>query len=189
MNLSRLTLTTLLAVGLAASAQSNGTDQILQVARATWPGSHTVGIVCDYSLSHEQVRALLYSFPPGSTVKVIDLRPGWDADRACSILANLTPDYILLLPDDPVVHDGSSEATRVITRMNQLGIPTLATTPAALSQGAWAAMGPDTGNALQVNPSLNGYTAAYGVPIRPSNPAEKNGKSEARAPLSVIDAF
>jgi hypothetical protein len=189
MNLSRITFTTLLAVGLAASAQSNSTDQILQVARATWSGAHTVGIVCDYSLSHEQVRALRYSFPPGSALKVIDVRPGWSFDRACTILGNLTPDYVLLLPEDPIVRDGSPVATQVITRMNHLQVPTLATTTAALSQGAWAAMGPGTGNALLVNRSLNGFAEAYGSPIRPSTPQERNGKGEAKATLSVIPAF
>ena len=189
MKRSSITLTTILAAGLAAFSQSNGTDQILQVARATWPGGHTVGIVCSYARSGETIRAMMDAFAPGSSVKVIDVRPGWNMDKACSILGNLRPNYVLLLPNDPVVYDGSFEATKVINRMNQLEIPTLASTPVALSQGAWAVKGPATGNLLQVNPALKGYVEAYGTPIDPVRPFAKIREDQPKATLSVIAAF
>lgn len=182
-------LTTVLAAGLAAFAQSNRPEQILQVARATWPGSHTVGIVCSYARSGETIRAMMDDFAPGSSIKVIDVRPGRNMDKACSILANLGPHYVLLLPNDSVVYDGSFEATNVINRMNQLNIPTLASTPAALAQGAWAAKGPATGNLLQVNPALKGYIEVYGTPIDPVRPFAKIRADQPKAVLSVVSAF
>jgi hypothetical protein len=189
MKQSIITLTTILAAGLAAFAQTHRPDQILQVARATWPGVHRVGIVCSYAQSSETIHAMMDAFAPGSAVKVIDVRPGWDMDKACTILANLSPQYVLLLPNDPVIRDGSAEATKVITRMNQLNIPTLASTPIALSQGAWAAKGPATGNLLQVNSSLKGYLEAFGAPIDPIRPFAKIRDDQPKATLSVIAAF
>lgn len=186
MNLSSITLTALLATGLAACAQTNSTGQILQVARATWPGPHTVGIVCDYSRSRGAIDAMLDSFPQGSTIHVADTRIAMQVGRACEYLASQHPQYVLLLPVDHLVHDGSFLATQVITNMNQRQIPTLGTTPIALSQGAWAVMGPATGNQLQVNPSLKGYVEIYGTPISPLRPVAEIRDSQTRARVLVV---
>lgn len=183
------TLTSLLAVGTAAFAQTHTTDQILQVARATWPGPHTVGIICDYSDNRSTIEAMLGSFPQGSTIHVIDTKAGVGIARACTYIGNRHPQYVLLLPEDRLVYDGSFHATQVISNMNRRQIPTLGTTPLALSQGAWAVMGPATGNLLQVNPSLNGYVETYGTPISPLHPIANNSGSQAKTSLSVIAAY
>ncbi len=189
MNFSNITLTTLMAAGLAAFPQSTSTDQILQVARATWPGPHSVGVVCDYSWSKGSIDAMLDSLPPGSNVYVADTRPGTDIGKASGVLVRVRPLYVLLLPKDRLVHDGSFYAAKVIYRMNQCQIPTLATTPAALAQGAWAVMGPATGNMLQVNPTLTGYIETYGTPITPLRQNAKKTNVSTRATVSVIAAF
>ena len=189
MNRSRITFAAILAAGLAAFPQANGTDQILAVARNTWPGSQTVGIVCNYAKSGESIRAMLDSFAPGSAIKVMDVRHTDHIATACVILGRINPKYVLLLPNDPLVHDGSFEASFVIARMNYQKIPTLATTPNALSQGAWAVMGPATGNVLQVNPSLQEFIDAHGAPMSPSSPIAKYSGGGQRAALSVIAAF
>lgn len=187
MNRPGSTFATILMAGVAAFAQGT-TDQILHVARNTWPGGRTVGIVCNYAKSGESVRAMLGAFEPGSAVKVFDVRH-WDhLGKACGILDRVRPQYVLLLPDDPVVRDGSVEASRLIRHLNFRQIPTLATTPAALTQGAWAAMGPATGNVLLVNSALQGYIEAYGTPFKPATAARNEGASSG-ATLTVIAAF
>ena len=188
MNRSRITLT-LMAVGLTAFEDGRSTQQILQVARATWPGSHSVGIVCNYARSGETIRAMLDAFAPGSTVTVLDVRSRASIYTACVSLTGYSPQFVLLLPDDPIVHDGSWEARQVIFHMNYRKIPPLATTPTALAQGAWAVMGPATGNQLQVNPALQGYIEAYGTPMYPNHPSAKNTGAGTRTTLSVIAAF
>jgi len=135
---------------------TNITDQILGVARATWPSSHMVGIVCDYSRSKDSIEAMLDSFPQGSVIQVIDVRRWQDIGAATTILSRISPQYVLLLPNDPLVRDGSFAATGLISRMGVYGIPVLGTSPAAVSQGAWVAMGPATGNLLQENPTRKG---------------------------------
>lgn len=189
MHFSNITLTTLVAAGLAAFPQSTDTDHILQVARATWPGPHTVGVVCNYSFSKGSIEAMLDSLPPGSTVFVADAKVGENVARACDILRNKRPQYVLLLPKDRLVRDGSFHATQMIHMMNQRQIPILATTPIALTQGAWAVMGPATGNILQVNSTLTGYIEAYGTPISPLRPNAKNTGASTRATVSLIAAF
>lgn len=189
MNRSRITFAAILTAGLAAFPQANGTDQILAVARNTWPGSQTVGIVCNYAKSGESIRAMLDSFAPGSAIKVIDVRHADHLATACVILGRTNPKYVLLLPNDPLVHDGSFAASFVIVRMNGLKIPTLATTPTALSQGAWAVMGAATGNVLQMNPSLQEFIELRGTPMSPSLPIARKFGDGQRAALSVIAAF
>ncbi|MBL0209519.1 MAG: hypothetical protein IPQ13_01180 [Holophagaceae bacterium] len=189
MKRSALVLSTLFASGLVAFAQTNGTDQILQVAGATWPGPHNVGIVCDYSRSKGAVDAMIESFPLGSRIYVADIRQSSHVTSACSVLGKLRPQYVLLLPKDLLVHDGSFNATLVISNMNRRQIPTLGTLPVALSQGAWAVMGPATGNMLQVNPTLKEYIETYGAPISPSRPIAKAREGQARSSLSVIAAY
>lgn len=183
------TLSFLLAAGLAAFPQGLATDQIVQVGRATWPGDITVGIVCNYAKSGESVRAMLDSFSPGSSVKVMDVRHWEHMTKACRILERVKPQYVLLLPDDPLVHDGSVEATLLINYMNFFKIPTLATTPKALTQGAWAVMGPATGNLLQVNPALQG---SIEIDWRHTGPeaTKTTARNEGTLPaLSVVPAF
>lgn len=154
--MTRTTLALILAAGLSAFPQELPTDAIVRVGRATWPGDITVGVVCDHARSGARVRALQAGFAPGSRILVVDARHPEHLTRACMLLGQAKPEFVLLLPDDPLVHDGSPEAYRVIQSMTARNIPTLATTPAALAQGAWAVAGPATGGVLQVNPALTG---------------------------------
>jgi hypothetical protein len=189
MSRTSLTFAALLTTGMAVFSQGGSTQQILQVARNTWPGPQTVGIVCNYARSGEAVRAMLRDFTPGSSVKVLDVRTTEHLATACNILWRVPPQYILLLPDDPFVHDGSIAATEVIHRMNFKQIPTLATTPAALAQGAWAVVGPATDGVLKVNPALQGYVDAYGTPMAPARPSARYGGGGAPTVLTVVQAF
>lgn len=164
-----LILATILSAGLTALAQGSSTDQIRQVARDTWPGPRTVGIVCNYKYSQETIQAMLGEFEPGTTIQVVDARLQEHINLASQMMSNLKPDYVLVLPKDTLVWDGSFAATRVIHRMNAADIPTLATTPVALTQGVWAVMGPATGNQLRLNPKYSNHLVftAYGKPIQP----------------------
>lgn len=192
MKLTSLTLSILLAAGSAAFAQTAGTEQILEVARDTWPGPQTVGIVCNYAKSGENIRAMLDAFAPGSTVKVLDVRHQEHITKACLIMWRVKPQYVLLLPADPIVHDGVREASVVIRLMNLRQIPTLATTSTALAQGALAAKGPTTGNVLQVNPAIKGYiedVTGAPIPLGASRVVGSRRDSGSKATLSVIAAF
>jgi len=184
-------LATFLSAGLTAFAQGSSTDQILQVARSTWPGPQSVGIVCNYKHSQQAILAMLGAFEPGTTVHVADTRT-WDhITRATQVMRDLKPDYVLVLPNDCLVWDGSFSATWVIKRMNASQIPTLATTPAALTQGAWAVAGPATGNEVMINPafSTNPVFLVFGKPIQPGLASNRDLSAPAGVSVRVMAAF
>lgn len=183
-----LTLATFLCAGMSALPQSSPTSQITQVARVTWPGPQTVGILCNYARSEQTVEALRTELNPESRILVYDVRTFEHIYPACIRLGGAKPQYVLLLPTDPFIYDGSQAARRMISHMNRQNVPTLATSVRALNQGAWAVAGPDTGDALLLNPALKHYIEVYGTPMTPGKPVTWN-PTTVKGSLTVVSAF
>ncbi len=189
MNRSLALRTSFLVAGLGAFAAAGDTDQILSVARAVWPGPQTVGVVCHFQHSEATLQSILDCVPTGSKVVVADVRRPENVQVACNAIFATQPHYVLMLPKDLVVRDGSMAGVMVIRAMNSFNVPTLATTTMALSQGAWAVAGPQTGNVLKVNPALKGYIEAWGEPIDPRVSRYFPDSPRGRATLTVVGTF
>lgn len=183
-----LILAAVLSTGLPALPQSSPTSQITQVARVTWPGPQTVGILCNYARSEQAVQSLRTELNPGSRILVYDVRTFERIYPACINLGGAKPHYVLLLPSDPFLYDGSQAARRMISHMNRQNVPTLATSVRALNQGAWAVAGPDTGGALLLNPALKHYIEVYGTPMTPGKPVTWD-PTTIKGSLTVVSAF
>ncbi|HJV21420.1 MAG TPA: hypothetical protein VJ570_01935 [Holophagaceae bacterium] len=151
---SKLCTLSLAALLAAPSAFAGDLDQVVDVGRATWSTAR-VGVVCDAQASRERIQELA-RLMGGGTLTVADVRHAENVGRAATALRLANPAYMVLLPDDPVVHDGSFAGTAAIRAMASYDVPTLATTRAGLRQGAAAAIGPDTGNQLLLNHDLKG---------------------------------
>lgn len=146
------------AITLAgASAQATDFAPLMDVVQATWPGKNHIGVVANYRQSQPEIQALAAVAGAGSTITVLDIRGRGEFERAGSVMVNqVKPDYLVLLPQDPLVWDGSFNATLLTNFLATRGIPTVATTPKALAQGAVFAMGAATGMELLVTQRLIG---------------------------------
>lgn len=154
MNAFSLLLLAAMGTGVCTAQGARDYSAILGAARTAWPGDQTIGIVCSYGDCGELIQGLAKQLPKGTLIKVADVRHANNLGRGCSALRAYNPTFMLLLREDRLFRDGGFYASDLIRTMNQARIPTLATTPRALLQGALAVAGPMTGHEVMVNPAL-----------------------------------
>jgi hypothetical protein len=146
------------AVALAGPAvQATEFGPLMEVVHATWPEKANIGVVANYNDSREEILALAREAGAGSTIHVLDVTGRGQLEKAGNLMMQkVRPDYLVLLPSDPMVWDGSPYATRLVNQIATRGIPTVATTAKAVNQGAVFALGEGTGLELLVTRKLIG---------------------------------
>ncbi len=142
-------------VFLAAPLFAGQFDLMTAAYKANRPASKRLAVVCDYANSRDAVNELAQTADV-DRILVMDVHNFDQIGPAVSYLDRHQPDAMVLLPHDRVVRDGSPGAIRVISRMALNNVPTMATTPIALKQGAWFAIGDATRGELLVNPDIKG---------------------------------
>lgn len=141
--------------GFTASATDFG--PLMEVTHSTWPAKTHLAVVADYGHSQDEITNLAMAAGEGSRITVLDTRDAAQIERACHLISDrVHPDYVVLLPADNLVWDGSFNATLVVGRLAHGGIPTIATTAKAIPQGAVFAMGEGTGMQLMVTDKVIG---------------------------------
>jgi len=139
----------------ASAARPVETFQPLsEVMRTNWPDARRFAVVCNYGMSAEAV-ASLADANPDSHILVVDVRHVDLLGKAGSTLNQREPNFLVLLPNDPIVRDGSPGATYLVNWMNNKSIPTFGTTEKAIRQGALACIGVGTGGQLVLNRELD----------------------------------
>lgn len=136
-------------------------DALVGTMEKAWPQVKTLAVVCDAGASRKAVTALTGA-ATGFRVLVVDVKGPQDVGRAVAALSGRKPDAVVLLAGDHVAGDGSSVASFIIQRMAIQKIPTVATTEAAVKQGAVLAIGPGTGGRLYANVRV---ANVVGVPV------------------------
>ena len=155
--------------GAAVSAQATDFSPLMEVARSTWPGQGHIAVVANYKASQSEIEALAMAAGAGMRITVVDTITELGILPAVQQLrSHVKPAYLVLLPNDPLVRDGSFQASRVIGMLAEKGCPTIATTTKSLAQGAVFALGPGTGMELQVSPHPVG-TVHVVLPGRAAN--------------------
>lgn len=146
-----------LALALAGlGLQAEDFQPLMTVAKTTWPEKTHIGVVCEYRNSEKEVMDLAWVLGPDVTITVADTRTQEGVHAAANALGSRHVDFIVLMPNDRIVRDGSFFATLAISRLAKRGIPTIGTSPKALEQGAVFAMGSGTGGELLVTNKLIG---------------------------------
>lgn len=175
--------TSLCVLFLAASAAfAGGFAPLMDVTRATWPERKQLGVVCDYRLSRSQVEALAAAAGPESRITVVDVRRPDQVTAATSLLKQHSIQLLVLMPGDRVAGDGTWGAAQLIRINANRGLPSVATTQAALRQGAVFSLGEGTGHQLMVNDRLIGTIDV----ILPNRFQVEGGRAEfAPAPRSM----
>jgi hypothetical protein len=173
---------------LAGTVQATDFGPLMEVARTTWPKKARLCVVANYRHSQEDILALAWEAGSGSTLTVIDVTHPDQIGRAGHLITFWKkPDFIVLLPKDPLVRDGSPWATRLLSTAVITGIPTIGTTRKAVRQGAVFAIGPDTGLNVLVTEKLIG-TVSVELPPKGFTPtAALGGRSMAQ--VTVVGAF
>jgi len=143
---------TLASLGLQAEDFSS----LTQTTRVTWPEKNHVGVICDYRDSKGQVEDLARALGSGSLITVVDIRRDEQASGGAQILANRKTDFLVLLPKDRLVRDGSFGATLAIQRLALRGVPAVGTNPKAVAQGAVFSQGDATQGEILVTTRLRG---------------------------------
>ncbi|BDU73981.1 hypothetical protein [Mesoterricola silvestris] len=170
--------------GFAAQATDFG--PLMEVAHSTWPAKTHLAVVADYSRSSGDIQALAEAAGEGSRITVLDTRSRFDIEKAHTLLTDrVRPDYLVLLPHDRLVWDGAFDATVVVNRLAYKGIPTIATTPKAMTQGAVFAIGEATGNNLLVTDQMIG-TVGVILPERAKFVSRAWGSGQGVATISVV---
>lgn len=141
----------LLALAAGAALQANDFGDLMKVSKETWSAKRHLGVICHYGFSASRVQALAEAAGEGFHITVADIRRGEQASQAANLLSLRQADYLVLLPQDPLVRDGSFAATVAVHTLSRRGVPSVGTTPEALGQGAVFAVGPRTGGELLVN--------------------------------------
>ncbi len=145
------TLTALAALAVTLAAQDF--RPVVKAATLIFPGKTHFGVVCNYSRSREAVEKLAFALPQGSTLTVVDTREYAQVAHATGAILFRGVDLLALLPNDPLVRDGSPLATGLVTKVRST-VPAFGTTPEALRNGCALALGERTGWELMLNPAL-----------------------------------
>jgi len=145
-------LSTLALVGAlgSLSAQAEDFGPLMNVAKQTWPEKTRIGVICDYSKNMEAVHQLALAAGSGRTLVVMDTHHASEIPTAQQRLAQQKTDFIVLMPQDPLVRDGSFDATVLVGHLAVKGIPTIATSAIAIKQGALFSIGEATKGELIV---------------------------------------
>jgi len=143
---------TLLLLGLAApAARATDFGPLMDTARQAWPEKSRICVVANYLQSRQEINDLAAGAGAGAVITVLDVTRPDQLDRATSLaIFGEKHDFIVLLPNDPFVRDGSPYASRIVSRAAMAGLPAIATTPLAMHQGAVFAVGQATGYTLLV---------------------------------------
>ena len=150
---------TLGAVALALTGlglQAEDFTPLMQVVKSTWPEKCHIGVICDYRNSQAQVADLANAAGGSSQITVVDIRRLEQAQLGAQMLVNRLAEFLVLLPKDRLVYDGSYGATVAISRLAMLGVPAVGTTPKALAQGAVFSIGDGTNGEVLVTNRLKG---------------------------------
>jgi len=146
-----------LALALAGlGLQAEDFQPLMSVAKTTWPEKTHIGVVCEYRNVEQEVMDLAWALGPEVSITVADTHSPDDVNKAVNALSSRHVDFMVMMPSDRIVRDGSFHATLAISRLASRGIPTVGTSAAALSQGAVFSIGAGTGGELLVTNKLIG---------------------------------
>jgi len=178
------TLASWVATALAAADYG----PVMEVARTNWPGRTHLAVVARYSHSAEEIQALAEAAGPDRVITVVDCPGALQLESARAFLVRqVKPDILVLLEDDPLVRAGNLEATRLVGTASLAGVPTIATRPIAVRQGAVFAVGPETGMELVEADHLTG-TVNVVLPPRGSHERPVSSLHRPAAPILVLAA-
>ena len=147
----------LVAAGiLGGSLFAEDFQSLMNTTRATWPEKRHIGVICNYQKNQDAVWNLARAAGVDSFITVVDARSDINPIGVAAVLGNQKVDYFVMMPQDLLYHDGIPASTFVINRLAGMGIPAVATTPAALKQGAVFSVGEATEGQILVNDRLIG---------------------------------
>lgn len=136
-------------------------DQVMSAVRKAWPDKSQVAVVCDAASSKAAIAALAGA-AGGMKISVMDVKGPQDVGKTVSVLSGKKPDVVVLIAGDRIAGDGQAGAAFLIQRMASIKVPVVATTEAAVKQGAVLGAGPGTGAKLLSNPKA---AAVAGVSV------------------------
>jgi len=127
----------------------------VQAAKQAFPGRTHFGVVCNYSQSNPTVADLIRALPDEAVLTVFDARNPTQVNIAAAMLVLRDVKVVALLPQDPLVREGSPLATHLLNLVRAYNdtIPAFGTSPAAVKNGCVFALGAKTNWKLLVNPN------------------------------------
>jgi hypothetical protein len=175
----------LIAAGLlGGSLFAEDFQTLMSTTRTTWPEKRHIGVICNYQKNLDAVWDLAKAAGVDSFITVVDARSDLNPVGVASVLGNQKVDYLVVMPQDLLYHDGIYASTVVIKRLATMGIPTVATTPIALKQGAVFSVGEGTEGQVLVNDRLIGTIEVH-LPDR-STITQKSSLVLARDGMATI---
>lgn len=181
--------TTVLALAaLTASLAAEDFGPVVKAAGIIYQGKTHFGVVCDYGRSRHQLADLQRALPEGTTLTVVDARHPMQVGPAGSTIVKRGVQLLALLPNDPLIRDGSPWATALVHQVNGT-IPAFGTRPEALKNGCVMAMGQATNWELLFNPKLLNLDLQNGVIEDITITPWQNGTKGGPATLDLVFQF
>jgi len=141
---------------LGGSLFAEDFQPLMNATRTTWPEKRHIGVICNYQKNLDAVWDLARAAGVDSLITVVDARSDINPIGVATMLGKQKVDYFVMMPQDLLYHDGIYASTIVINRLASVGIPTVATTPIALKQGAVFSVGEGTEGQVLVNDRMIG---------------------------------
>ena len=149
-------LLALTSFALTLAAEDFG--PVAQAAQRVFKGRTHFGVVCDARFSRQEVADLQRALADESVLTVVDYRAPTSIGAAAVVIAQRGVEVLVLLPHDPLIRDGSAEASELVRQLGSR-IPAIGTTSAALKSGCAFAVGSTTRGELMLNPGVLERTA------------------------------
>lgn len=154
--------TLIFALAAAAPLLAQDFGPAVKAAGLIYQGKNHFGVVCDYGRSRDQVAEFQKVLPEGSILTVVDARHPMQVGPAGVVIVQRGVQLLTLMPQDPLVRDGSPFATALVSQVATT-IPAFGTRPEALKNGCAFAMGRATNWELVFNPKLLDLDLRKGV--------------------------
>jgi len=152
-------------LGLSASEYTHLASEL----HAIWPAKHRVGVVCDAAAQRQELDILSLALGPEAKLLVIDAHSTLELGTAVNALRAHQADFVVLLPGDRLLCEGSPLRVELARNLANFGIPCMGTTAKSVEDGALFAIGSDTDNRQRIHTQpLGSLRAELPPPREPS---------------------
>lgn len=113
------------AAVLSQAAAPSTLTEMVDRAQAAHAGKARIGVICEATMSHDQIAQLKALLPADSHIVVAHARQAEDTDKICTAFKRSRVDFAMVLPGTFTFAPGAPMSRRLSQELNRVGIPTV----------------------------------------------------------------
>ena len=154
MSVLRSVLAGLLLTGGCSLIGSDYND-LIKTIKTNWPDRKDAVVVCDLELGRFAVADLASATrAAGISLQALNVKTEVDADRARGTINGMRPGFVVLIDSDPILGPQSKYTKSFISKILNIGVPTVSIHADFLKLGGALAVGPKTAGKVIANANL-----------------------------------